>query len=177
MPRRPKSRSTAKQETRDALVAAALAEFGTHGLDNPSLDAICARAGFTRGAFYVHFRSRDELLAAVMEHVLGAFLDAVIARGDDAHDLERTVGRFADAVAEAVGGRRGDGPAAAPLPTAVPFSRVLEAISRAPKLRARFATMLQGAIARLADVVAQGQRGRAVRRDVAPQSAAFLLVT
>ncbi|HVH04632.1 MAG TPA: TetR family transcriptional regulator, partial [Myxococcota bacterium] len=69
----PKSaRELAKQETREALVQAAIAEFAEKGLDLPSLDAICARAGFTRGAFYVHFRDREELLGAVMERALGA---------------------------------------------------------------------------------------------------------
>ena len=52
----------AKQETREALLQAAMAEFAEKGLDLPSLDAICARAGFTRGAFYVHFRDREELV-------------------------------------------------------------------------------------------------------------------
>src|SRR5215813_11962618 len=97
--------SAAKQETRDALIAAGLAAFAEHGLDVPSLDAICARAGFTRGAFYVHFKDRDDFVVAVMEHVLGGFLDAVIATGDDAHDLEHTVERFAEAIAMAAGPR------------------------------------------------------------------------
>ena len=72
-------RESAKRETREALIAAALAEFAEHGLAAPSLDAICARAGFTRGAFYVHFRDRDDLMVGVLETALGAFLDAMIA--------------------------------------------------------------------------------------------------
>src|SRR5688500_7521180 len=75
-------REQAKAETREALTMAALAEFAEHGLDTPSLDAICARAGYTRGAFYVHFKDRDDLIAAVMEHVTSAFIDAMIATGD-----------------------------------------------------------------------------------------------
>ncbi|HKA30465.1 MAG TPA: TetR/AcrR family transcriptional regulator, partial [Candidatus Binatia bacterium] len=78
---RPGARELAKQETRDALIAAGLEAFAEHGLDVPSLDAICSRAGFTRGAFYVHFKDRDDFVVAVMEHVLGGFLDAVIATG------------------------------------------------------------------------------------------------
>src|SRR5262245_54025434 len=69
------AREQAKAETREALIMAAFEEFGAHGLEAPSLDAICARAGYTRGAFYVHFKDRDELIAAVMERVLKRFMD------------------------------------------------------------------------------------------------------
>ena len=46
-----------------------MALFAKHGLDGPSLDDICAHAGFTRGAFYVHFEDRDDFLVAVMDRV------------------------------------------------------------------------------------------------------------
>src|SRR6266545_6764537 len=85
---RGRGREQAKQETREALILAALSEFSERGLSAPSLDAICARAGYTRGAFYVHFADRDELIAAVMEKVTGVLLDALIATGDAAMDLE-----------------------------------------------------------------------------------------
>ncbi len=169
------TRASAKQATREALVSAALAEFVAHGLDAPSLDAICARAGYTRGAFYVHFRDRDDLLAAVVEHVLGAFIDTVISTGDDAHDLERTVGHFADAVRAALEAPTAD--PALPLPPAMPFARLLDAITRSPKLRDRFATLMRGALARVAAVAAHGQAAAAVRRDVEPAQLAFLLLT
>src|SRR5690349_6561678 len=101
--RRPRrTRDVTKRETREALVDAALAEFAAHGLDAPSLDAICARAGYTRGAFYVHFRDREQLMAAVVERVIGGFLAATIARGEEARELEQTIERFADAVARTI---------------------------------------------------------------------------
>jgi TetR/AcrR family transcriptional regulator, transcriptional repressor for nem operon len=72
-----KPRNASKQQTREALVAAALELFAEEGLDAPSLDAICERAGYTRGAFYVHFPDRDALLVAVMEKVGERFLASV----------------------------------------------------------------------------------------------------
>src|SRR5262245_35142144 len=91
-------RAAAKAATRDALLDAALAEIAERGLDAPSLDAICARAGYTRGAFYVHFKDRDALVAAVVQRAMDRFLDAMIAHGDRAHDLEETITRFATVV-------------------------------------------------------------------------------
>jgi AcrR family transcriptional regulator len=185
-------RADAKQETREALIAAALAEIAEHGLDAPSLDAICARAGFTRGAFYVHFKDRADLLAAVVEHALTRFMDAVIATGGEGHDLERTIDRFASAVADAVAGNRLGAPPPArsakgkrrveasrsvlPLPAAVPFARVLEGVTRDHRLRTGFTTLLAGAAARIAGIAADGQRAGAIRGDVDGASLGALLV-
>jgi AcrR family transcriptional regulator len=173
----PTAREKAKAETREALVQAALAEFAAHGLDAPSLDTICARAGFTRGAFYVHFRDRDELVAAVMDRAFGAFLDAIIPTGAEVHDLERTVRRYADATVGLLQLRERTGRAGAPLAAGVPLHRILEACSRSPGLRARFVALLGQAAERVARTAAAGQRGGAVRADVPPQTIGALLVT
>jgi AcrR family transcriptional regulator len=175
---RKSARDAAKQETRDALVAAALAEFSERGLDAPSLDAICARAGYTRGAFYVHFRDRDALVVAAMERVLGAFLDSVIGRGDTAPDLERAVTRFADVLlalgAGPPAGRRARAPG---LPLgAVPLHRMLEACVRSVAIRERFVSLLREAIARLAGTAAASQGAGRVRDDVDADSLARILV-
>lgn len=167
------TRTASKLETRAALLDAGLAEFAERGLDVPSLDAICARAGFTRGAFYVHFRDREDFLVAVMERVLGTFLDAVIARGDSAHDLEHTVDRFAEAVV-AAGARGGRMP---PLPGGVPLHRLLDACARSTTIRGRLVSLLQQAAARVADAAKAGQAVSAVRRDVDADQVGVLLVT
>ena len=79
-------RPNGKRETREALIQAGKVELAQQGLQAPSLDAICARAGFTRGAFYVHFEDREDFIAAVMERVLGDFLDTLLAPASGARD-------------------------------------------------------------------------------------------
>ncbi|HEY4059129.1 MAG TPA: TetR family transcriptional regulator [Kofleriaceae bacterium] len=76
MTRPPKTRQQTKAETRLALIDAAITEFGRHGFD-VSLDQLCASAKLTRGAFYVHFADREALIVAVMQHVLGSFVNAL----------------------------------------------------------------------------------------------------
>lgn len=180
MTQRPRlsARARAKAETREALIEAALAEFAAHGLDTPSLDAICARAGFTRGAFYVHFRDRDELVAAVMDRAFGAFLDAMVPTGAGPRDLERTVRRYADAMAglTQLRGRRRVAAAAA-AGAGVPLHRILEACERSTALRARFVALLGQAAERVARTARAGQEGGAVRADVRPETLGALLVT
>ena len=173
-------RGAAKEETRRALIAAGLAEFAEHGLDLPSLDAICSRAGYTRGAFYVHFRDRDDFLVSVMEYVIGAFIDAVVATGDEAHDVEHTIARFTDAAAAALAAR-GDA-AASPgqsglLPFALGFAfhRLLEGVSRSADVRARFVELVREGTARVAHATRRGQGAGTIRRDVNAADLAFVL--
>src|SRR5437762_4284682 len=95
-----RTRKEAMVQTRNALIEAGMAAFAAEGLD-ASLDEICARAGYTRGAFYVHFADRDDFLVAVMDRVGTAYLDAVIVSGarGAGDDLAVTIGRFLASVA------------------------------------------------------------------------------
>jgi len=173
----PSSREAAKQETRHALVEAAMGEFAEKGLDAPSLDAICARAGFTRGAFYVHFRDREELLAAVMEHALGLLLDAVIADQGDRDDLFRTVERYVAIAAQGVPDLGGAGAAGAQgEPAGVPLHQVMAACQRHEGTRERMVGILQEAQRRVAQAARSGQGAGRVRSDVAAEGVASLLV-
>ena len=169
-------RRESKQETREALILAALAEFAEHGFDAPSLDAICARAGYTRGAFYVHFRDRSDLMVAVIEHAMTVFMDTIIATGDAGHDLERTIDRFASAVAGVPNPDASIARPALPLPAGVSFTRVLDAVTRDPRLEAGFSTILAGATTRLAAATREGQAATSIRADGDPEQIASLLV-
>lgn len=53
--------SKRREHTRARLLEAAAAVFAEVGLEGASVEAICDRAGFTRGAFYSNFESKDEL--------------------------------------------------------------------------------------------------------------------
>lgn len=53
--------SRRREHTRARLLDAAASVFAEVGLEGASVEAICERAGFTRGAFYSNFESKDEL--------------------------------------------------------------------------------------------------------------------
>ena len=59
-----------RQLTRDALLDAAEVVFAKKGVNGAAMEEIAAEAGFTRGAIYSNFGSKDELLLAVMERFL-----------------------------------------------------------------------------------------------------------
>src|ERR1700757_3101621 len=65
--------------TRTKLLAAAQVIFARDGFEASRLEEIAARAGFTRGAFYAHFDSKEDLLFALMERVITEKVDAIRA--------------------------------------------------------------------------------------------------
>jgi AcrR family transcriptional regulator len=66
--RRParRSRKEKQQETRARLLDAAERVFLRRGFQGSSVEEIAAEAGFTRGAFYSNFKSKDELFVELL---------------------------------------------------------------------------------------------------------------
>jgi AcrR family transcriptional regulator len=56
------------ETTRQTVIDAAYECFWRTGYNRTSLDTIAARAGVTKRTLYSYFRSKDDLLAAVMSH-------------------------------------------------------------------------------------------------------------
>ncbi|MFR9728818.1 TetR/AcrR family transcriptional regulator [Saccharopolyspora sp. MS10] len=62
------ARETARRaKTRERLMDAAYRQFCEHGINGTSIEAITDDAGFTRGAFYSNFSSKEELFFALTE--------------------------------------------------------------------------------------------------------------
>ncbi|WP_166968576.1 TetR/AcrR family transcriptional regulator [Brevibacterium atlanticum] len=61
------SRRVPRSQIRRRLIAAAAEEFTEHGYGAATVDDIALRAGFTKGAVYSNFRSKQGLFAAVLE--------------------------------------------------------------------------------------------------------------
>jgi AcrR family transcriptional regulator len=59
--------SARRRKTRTRLLDAAFEIFAEHGVHAASVEMITEAAGFTRGAFYSNFSSKNELFFALME--------------------------------------------------------------------------------------------------------------
>ncbi|MEU3693051.1 TetR/AcrR family transcriptional regulator [Streptomyces narbonensis] len=77
----PKGVTRRRPRTRAALLKAALEAFAEHGFHATTIEQVCERAGYTRGAYYSNFASKEELFLALF----------------DEHS-DRTVRRLADAI-------------------------------------------------------------------------------
>jgi TetR/AcrR family transcriptional repressor of nem operon len=163
-----RTRDEQKVDTREALIEAATAELAEKGVEAASLNAICDRAGFTRGAFYVHFNDRDDLVATVVERVIGAFQAEVIATAGSGGDLATTVGRYVAAVIAGAPAAKGT--------ASWQFHHTLAACSRSPKLRARYTALQSQAIERVASAAAAGQKAHTVRSDINARTLGEILV-
>ncbi|MDO5729503.1 MAG: TetR/AcrR family transcriptional regulator [Actinomycetaceae bacterium] len=62
-------------ETQDKLIAATRDILIADGIEGCTLENICSRAGFTRGAFYSNFATKESLLGALAEDEYAALID------------------------------------------------------------------------------------------------------
>jgi AcrR family transcriptional regulator len=81
-------------ETRERLTQAAVAVFARSGYDRATVDEIVREAGFSKGAFYVHFESKEDLFWSMLTERIGrhqdAFRDSIDHQGGVADNV-RTI--------------------------------------------------------------------------------------
>ena len=76
----------APEQTRQALIDSALELFGSRGYAVTSVQEITEAAGVTKGAFYHHFESKEDLLALIHDQFLDlqlAMLREALLRDED----------------------------------------------------------------------------------------------
>jgi len=105
-PRIAKRVTRRRAQTRGRLLAAAFEVVAERGLGATTVEEVCERAGYTRGAFYSNFRTIDELFFALYEQranemlmrtraAISSVLDEAQANGTDGDGLvEAVVDRF-----------------------------------------------------------------------------------
>lgn len=68
------SRKEKQAHTRARLIEAAGTVFSRRGLHHASIDEVAEEAGFTKGAFYANFESKEELFLAMLDQRFDARL-------------------------------------------------------------------------------------------------------
>ena len=101
--------SARREATRQRVLDAAREVFAERGVIGGTVEDICERAGFTRGAFYSNFTDKDDVLAAVIEREharLLEHLDASLALVDrevaEATDLGAALSSIVDQILRSV---------------------------------------------------------------------------
>ena len=77
-----------KQATRQRIVEAAGRRFKQDGIDGAGVATVMSDAGLTNGAFYGHFRSKEDLVANVLADQLRAQRQSFDAQPSDRAGLE-----------------------------------------------------------------------------------------
>lgn len=80
-----------KQATRQRIIAAAGRRLKSDGIDGSGVATLMADAGLTNGAFYAHFKSKDDLVATVVADQLRSQRDSLDALTHNRAGVEQFV--------------------------------------------------------------------------------------
>jgi AcrR family transcriptional regulator len=80
-----------KRATRQRIVEAAGRRFKEDGIDGAGVAAVMSDAGLTNGAFYAHFKSKEDLVANVLADQLRAQRQSFASQPSDRAGLEAII--------------------------------------------------------------------------------------
>lgn len=103
--RRRLTRPESQAETKRHLLEAAEVVFAAQGFGAATVEQITSRAGYSRGAFYSNFKSKDELFLTLLEERLSQGIAEVSRIVDTANTTTEMIEQLR---ARAVSGRPGD---------------------------------------------------------------------
>lgn len=86
------TRREKQQRTRSSLLQAAAQLFCKRGLEGASIDEVAQAAGYTKGAFYANFRSKEELFLVMLDERFSRELerlDHALAGTQEPHEEAR----------------------------------------------------------------------------------------
>lgn len=161
------TRARDPEGTLEKLVDAALHLFGEAGYERATVDRICAEAGFSKGAFYAHFKSKEELFLHILEARLArnqARVQELCRMNGSAHDwLLRLLDTLLDFSAENQGVR------------ALSMEFMAQGM-RHPEIGARIGTMHQAWRDLFAATLRASPEHREGRMRASPEAVAYAIV-
>ncbi len=164
-------KAEAKAATRRALLEAGIAEVITSGgIDVPTIDAVCARAGYTRGAFYFYFEDRDEFFSEMLEWLLRNVIQTLFARAaEDVTGIGEIIERFTDSLVQKEWpALHGDARAG--------YLSIMRGVQPGTSVRKRHAEIMTGVLDQLEIAIRHGQDQGEVDPEIDPRGAATLLL-
>lgn len=78
-------------DTRARILQAALAQFAAHGYHRTSIRALAESVGLTKSAVLYHFRSKEDIVTALVEPILDDLETLLRSAADTSADAGRTV--------------------------------------------------------------------------------------
>lgn len=151
--------SSRSEETRSKILHTALELFSRNGYDATGVAEICKRAKVSKGAFYYHFPSKQDLFLALMADWLGALDEGLQAASASAQDIPQAIENMADASSEVFDALQ------------VGFPILLEfwtQASRQPEIWRKVAEPYRKYLSYFADVIQLGMDQKAFREDLDP---------
>ncbi len=89
-PKPVRQKRPSRDETRQRLLTAAAEVFVARGIGNASIEEVCDAAGFSRGAFYSNFATKDDLVLQLLEN----HLEETVANVEKQYELAESPVEF-----------------------------------------------------------------------------------
>jgi AcrR family transcriptional regulator len=150
----------------EQIVHAALSVVASHGLKGLTVQRVARQVGLAPSAMYRHFRSKDEVLTAILALIQTRLLGNVGAVCEEVADplerLERLLRRQLQLIRET---------------PAIPRIVFSEEVSHGdPERQAIVYQIIRGYLERVGDLMRQGQLAGRIRSDVTPDTLALLFL-
>ena len=167
----PKVSAEHEQQQRRKILQAAVECFCRRGYHNTSVQDICDEAGLSKGGLYTYFKSKEQILAAVVkESFIGGLEQAAETAGAGGTALDKL-----DRVAAQVIDRLSSDDLHA-LSSPQLFLEIWAAASKNARLRAMCIDGYERWKAFLTDLLREGQSHRQIKPGVDPRALASVLV-
>jgi AcrR family transcriptional regulator len=161
------TRAEKQAATRAALLDAAAEAFTKVGYEAATVDGITEAAGFSRGAFYSNFDSKDELFLTLIESRIDTNLQDIAAafqQGATASERIRSGGEFLDSLV------------AKDRQWCLLYMEFWSRAVRDPKLRKRFAGQYEAWRTGIAEMIERQSRELGIELDAPPRELASALI-
>jgi AcrR family transcriptional regulator len=155
------------RETRQRLAEAATAVFARSGYERATVDEIVREAGFSKGAFYVHFESKEDIFWAMLEERIARQQDAF----RETVDHDRSVAENVREILTNVFGLVEEDPLWSAL-----FMEFGAHAGRNEKVRQRLAAMYEGWRGAIVYILEGGRQVGRIRTDIDVQYLATIVV-
>lgn len=150
----------------EQIAEAALSLVASHGVRRLSVAAVARRVGLVPSGIYRHFKSKDGMLAAVLDLIERRLLSNVQAARDETEDaLQRLHGIFTRHIRFIREGRA--------IPQIV-FSDDMH--SGSPQRKARVAQIVAAYLGQIRQCVEEGQQQGCIRRELDPETVALMFL-
>jgi AcrR family transcriptional regulator len=156
-----------REETRQRIADAALPIFARSGYDRATVDEIVREAGYSKGAFYVHFESKEDLFWRMLEERIARHQEAFRGALDETRSVQVNIERLLTAIFAIF---RKDAMWSAL------FIEFVAHAARNEKVRERLAAMYQNWREFTVDALTLGRDVGRVRKDLDVEFAATVMV-
>jgi len=164
-----------KNGTRERILRAAYQLFLRHGYSDVSLNQLIKAAGLTKGGFYHHFSSKDELFAEVVDRYLMTFYrklreEMVEADGSTREKLKTLCGQFCSLPARLLEGQQEE----------LEFGYyilIFQGVKHYPRFVEKLAEVYGKMRSAVAEILRDGMERGEIRSDLDLEAASFQIVS